>query len=78
MRPLKAQTEFAQHQTIPMKTRILEQMTQEHVDYMLSKIPRGRFLTVDEVAAVVVWMVSEENSFTTGSAFDLSSGRATY
>ena len=45
---------------------------------MLSKIPRGRFLAVDEAAAMVAWMVSEENSFTTGAVFDLSGGRATY
>lgn len=60
------------------KTRIFDQISQQHIDYMLSKIPRGRFLMVDEIAAMVAWMVSEENSFTTGSAFDLSGGRATY
>jgi len=60
------------------KTRIFEQMTQEHIDYMLSKIPRGRFLEVSEVAALVAWLVSEENSFSTGAVFDLSGGRATY
>jgi NAD(P)-dependent dehydrogenase (short-subunit alcohol dehydrogenase family) len=60
------------------KTRLFEQMTQEHIDYMLAKIPRGRFLLVDEVAAMVAWLVSEENSFTTGAVFDLSGGRATY
>ena len=60
------------------KTRIFDQMTQEHIDYMLSKIPRGRFLQVDEVASMVAWLVSEENSFTTGAVFDLSGGRATY
>lgn len=60
------------------RTRIFDQMTQQHIDYMLSKIPRGRFLEVDEVAAMVAWLVSEENSFTTGSVFDLSGGRATY
>ena len=60
------------------KTRIFDQMTQEHIDYMLSKIPRGRFLEVNEVAAMVAWLVSEENSFTTGAVFDLSGGRATY
>jgi NAD(P)-dependent dehydrogenase (short-subunit alcohol dehydrogenase family) len=60
------------------KTRIFDQISKEHVDYMLSKIPRGRFLQVDEVAAMVAWMVSRENSFTTGAAFDLSGGRATY
>jgi len=60
------------------KTRIFEQMTQEHIDYMLAKIPRGRFLLVEEVAAMAAWLVSEENSFTTGAVFDLSGGRATY
>ena len=60
------------------RTRIFEQMSKEHVDYMLSKIPRGRFLKVDEVSAMVAWLVSEENSFTTAAVFDLSGGRATY
>jgi 3-oxoacyl-[acyl-carrier protein] reductase len=60
------------------KTRIFDQISQEHVDYMLSKIPRGRFLRVEEIAAMVAWLVSEENSFTTGGVFDLSGGRATY
>ena len=60
------------------KTRIFDQMQQSHIDFMLSKIPRGRFLTVDEAASMITWLVSKENSFTTGSAFDLSGGRATY
>ena len=60
------------------RTRIFDQISQEHIDYMLSKIPRGRFLQVHEVAAMVAWLVSEENSFTTGGVFDLSGGRATY
>jgi 3-oxoacyl-[acyl-carrier protein] reductase len=60
------------------RTRIFDQLTQQHIDYMLSKIPRGRFLEVDEIAAMVAWLVSEENSFTTGAVFDLSGGRATY
>lgn len=60
------------------RTRIFEQISKEHVDYMLSKIPRGRFLEVDEVSAMVAWLVSEENSFTTAAVFDLSGGRATY
>ena len=60
------------------RTRIFDQMSQQHIDYMLSKIPRGRFLEVDEVAAMVAWLVSEDNSFTTGAVFDLSGGRATY
>ena len=60
------------------KTRIFDQISQEHIDYMLSKIPRGRFLKVDELASMVSWRVSEENSYTTGAVFDLSGGRATY
>jgi len=60
------------------RTRIFDQMTEEHIDFMLSKIPRRRFLEVDEVSAMVAWLVSEENSFTTGAVFDLSGGRATY
>lgn len=60
------------------KTRLFDQMTQEHIDYMLSKIPRGRFLNLEEISSMVAWLVSEENSFTTGSVFDLSGGRATY
>jgi len=60
------------------KTRIFDQMTQSHIDYMLSKIPRGRFVKVEEIAALVTWLVSAENSFSTGAAFDLSGGRATY
>ena len=62
----------------PAKTRIFDQITQEHIDYMLSKIPRNRFVLVEELASLVAWMSSEENSYTTGSAFDLSGGRATY
>ena len=60
------------------KTKIFDQISQEHIDYMLSKIPRGRFLKVDELASMVAWLVSEENSYTTGAVFDLSGGRATY
>ena len=60
------------------KTALFEQMTQEHIAFMLSKIPRGRFLLVEEVASVVAWLASEENSFTTGAVFDVSGGRATY
>ena len=60
------------------KTRILEQVSQAHIDFMLSKIPRGRFLKTEEISAMVAWLVSEENSFTTGAVFDLSGGRATY
>jgi 3-oxoacyl-[acyl-carrier protein] reductase len=60
------------------KTRIFDQISQEHIDYMLSKIPRGRFLKVDELASMVSWLVSEENSYTTGAVFDLSGGRDNY
>jgi NAD(P)-dependent dehydrogenase (short-subunit alcohol dehydrogenase family) len=60
------------------RTRIFDQMTQEHIDYMLSKIPRGRFMKVEEAAEMMVWAVSPENSFTTGAVFDLSGGRSTY
>lgn len=60
------------------RTRIFEQLSQEHIDFMLSRIPRGRFLEVAEVSSMVAWLVSEENSFTTGAVFDLSGGRATY
>ena len=57
---------------------IFDQMLPEHIEYMLSRIPRGRFVQVEEIAAMVSWLVSEENSFTTGAVFDLSGGRATY
>ena len=60
------------------RTRIFDQMSQEHIDYMLSKIPRERFLDVTEAANMFAWLSSEENSFTTGAVFDLSGGRATY
>ena len=60
------------------KTRILETLSEEFINYMLVRIPRGRFLEVDEAAAMVAWLVSRENSFTTASVFDLSGGRCTY
>ena len=60
------------------RTRIFDQMSEEHIAYMLSRIPRGRFLEVREAAEMIAWLVSEENSFTTGAVFDLSGGRATY
>jgi 3-oxoacyl-[acyl-carrier protein] reductase len=60
------------------KTAIFDQITQEHIDFMLSKIPRNRFVAVEEVASMVAWMASAENSFTTGAVFDISGGRATY
>ena len=60
------------------KTAMFEQMTQAHIDYMLGKIPMGRFLEVQEIAAMVAWLSSEECSFSTGAVFDLTGGRATY
>jgi 3-oxoacyl-[acyl-carrier protein] reductase len=60
------------------KTAIFDQITQQHIDYMLSKIPRGRFVEVGEIAAMVAWLASAENSFTTAAVFDISGGRATY
>jgi 2-dehydro-3-deoxy-L-rhamnonate dehydrogenase (NAD+) len=60
------------------RTRIFDQMTQEHIDFMLAKIPRGRFVETRELAAMVAWLCSAENSFTTGAVFDASGGRATY
>lgn len=60
------------------RTRILDTLTEEFIQYMLSRIPRGRFLEVEEAAAMVAWLVSKENSFTTASVFDLSGGRTTY
>jgi NAD(P)-dependent dehydrogenase (short-subunit alcohol dehydrogenase family) len=60
------------------RTRIFEQITDEHIAYMLSKIPRGRFLQVTELASLVAWLASEENSFSTGAVWDLSGGRSTY
>ena len=60
------------------KTRIFDQMTDEHINYMLSKIPRNRFAKIEELASLVCWLVSDENSFSTAGVFDLSGGRATY
>jgi 3-oxoacyl-[acyl-carrier protein] reductase len=60
------------------KTAIFDQMTKEHIDFMLSKIPRARFVKVEEVAALAAWCASADNSFTTGAVFDISGGRATY
>tara|TARA_Y100001935_G_scaffold236842_1_gene221845 strand:+ start:388 stop:1137 length:750 start_codon:yes stop_codon:yes gene_type:complete len=60
------------------KTRIFDQMTDEHIDYMLSKIPRNRFVNLQEVASLVTWLSSEECSYSTGAVFDISGGRATY
>ncbi len=61
-----------------VRTAIFDQMTQQHIDFMLAKIPMGRFGTVDEVAALVAWLASEDCAFSTGAVFDLSGGRATY
>ena len=61
-----------------VKTEIFDQMTNDHINYMLSKIPMGRFGTIDEVSSLVCWLVSSECSFSTGGVFDISGGRATY
>ena len=60
------------------KTRILDQMTDKHVKLMLSKVPRGRFLELEELSSLVCWLSSEENSFSTAAVFDISGGRSTY
>ncbi len=61
-----------------VKTAIFDQMSQQHIDFMLSKIPMGRFGQVEEIAALVAWLCTEDCSFSTGAVFDLSGGRATY
>src|SRR6185436_15880476 len=61
-----------------VRTGMFEQMTKQHIDFMLSKIPLGRFGTVDEIAALVAWLCTADCSFSTGAVFDLSGGRATY
>ena len=61
-----------------IKTSIFDQMTDEHIDYMLSKIPMGRFGKVEEISSLVTWLASQECSFSTGGVFDISGGRATY
>jgi 3-oxoacyl-[acyl-carrier protein] reductase len=75
-----AKTEIRANCVTPaaVRTPIFDQMTQEHIDFMLSKIPMGRFGGVEEVAALVCWLASEEASFSTGAVFDCSGGRATY
>ena len=60
------------------KTKIFDQISQQHIDYMLGKIPMGRFVEPREIAAAIAWLASEDCSFTTGSVLDLSGGRATY
>jgi NAD(P)-dependent dehydrogenase (short-subunit alcohol dehydrogenase family) len=60
------------------KTAIFDQMTKQHIDYMLSKIPMNRFVAVDEIASLVCWLASEDCSFSTGAVFDISGGRGTY
>ena len=60
------------------KTRILDQVSEEFIEYMRSKIPRGRFVKVEEIASLIAYLVSKENSFTTAGVFDISGGRATY
>ena len=61
-----------------VRTAIFDQITQQHIDFMLSKIPLGRFGLVEEIAALVAWLCTEDCSFSTGAVFDLSGGRATY
>jgi 3-oxoacyl-[acyl-carrier protein] reductase len=60
------------------RTRLFDQMTPAHIEYMLSKIPRGRFVETDEIASLAAWLASPDNSFSTGAVFDISGGRATY
>jgi 3-oxoacyl-[acyl-carrier protein] reductase len=61
-----------------VRTAIFDQMTQQHIDFMLSKIPIGRFGAIDEVSSLICFLASEEASFSTGAVFDVSGGRATY
>jgi NAD(P)-dependent dehydrogenase (short-subunit alcohol dehydrogenase family) len=77
--------ELAQHDILvnavtpaAAKTAIFDQLTQAHIDFMLSKIPKGRFVLVEELAAMVAWLASEDCAFSTGAVFDISGGRATY
>ena len=77
--------ELAQHDILvnavtpaAARTAIFDQMTQQHIDFMLSKIPKGRFVLVEELAAMVAWLASEDCAFSTGAVFDISGGRATY
>ena len=75
---MNEQSSDAAQATVAAKTAMFATMTQQHIDFMLSKIPMGRFIDVREIAATVAWAASEDCSFTTGSVFDLSGGRATY
>jgi 3-oxoacyl-[acyl-carrier protein] reductase len=77
--------ELAQHDILvnavtpaAAKTAIFDQLTQQHIDFMLSKIPKARFVLVEELAAMVAWLASEDCAFSTGAVFDISGGRATY
>jgi 2-dehydro-3-deoxy-L-rhamnonate dehydrogenase (NAD+) len=77
--------ELAQHDILvnavtpaAAKTAIFDQLTQTHIDFMLSKIPKARFVLVEELAAMVAWLASEDCAFSTGAVFDISGGRATY
>jgi 2-dehydro-3-deoxy-L-rhamnonate dehydrogenase (NAD+) len=77
--------ELAQHDILvnavtpaAAKTAIFEQLTKQHIDFMLSKIPKGRFVLVEELAAMVAWLASQDCAFSTGAVFDISGGRATY
>jgi NAD(P)-dependent dehydrogenase (short-subunit alcohol dehydrogenase family) len=77
--------ELAQHDILvnavtpaAAKTAIFDQLTQQHIDFMLSKIPKGRFVLVEELASMVAWLASEDCAFSTGAVFDISGGRATY
>ena len=77
--------ELAQHNILAnavtpaaARTAIFDQMTEEHINFMLSKIPKGRFVLVEELAAMVAWLASEDCAFSTGAVFDISGGRATY
>ena len=81
----KAGKELAQHDILvnavtpaAAKTAIFDQLTQQHIDFMLSKIPKGRFVLVEELASMVAWLASEDCAFSTGAVFDISGGRATY
>ena len=75
-RPQFNDLQHTQQNAHSAKTRFFDQISAEHIEYMLSKAPRSRFVLVEEIASMVAWLVSEENSFTTGGVFDLSGSRA--